>query len=52
MLVTNLICVIFFQIDFVIKVQIDFVILQIVMIQSQSGKILQKVPEIKKERIN
>ena len=43
MLATNSICVIFFQIDFVIKVQIDFVILQQhVAAQTESGQILQK----------
>ena len=36
MLATNSICVIFFQIDFVIKVQIDFVILHVYCISTKS----------------
>ena len=50
MLAANSICVIFFQIDFVIKVQIDFVILQLqnVTLRFQSELFLRKRPEIEK----
>ena len=50
MLAANSICVIFFQIDFVIKVQIDFVILQLqnITLRFQSELFLRKRPEIEK----